>query len=180
MFAAALESFDSVINIVGYLAHANNIRIGMALTGFFLILVNISIAQLSIGKLQRHKTIAFENPYGQVTLSLAAIEDYIKKLTHKMSEVKEIKSSIFAGKSGIEVIAKTMLYSDVNIPDVTEKIQNEIRLRLEEMLGIEEPISIKIHVTKILQREKGVEQKKEDITQETEYKGFKGEIEYGK
>ena len=172
------ESFDWIINMLGYFAHANNVRFGMALTGFFLILINISIAQLSIGKLRKRKTIAFENPHGQVTLSLTAIEDYIKKLTHKMSEVKEIKSSVFAGKSGIEVITRAVLYSDVNIPEVTEKMQNTIRLRLEEMLGIEEPVSIKVHVTKILHREKDVEQR--DTVEEAGHGGFKGEIEYGK
>jgi len=171
------ESFDWVINMMSYFSHANNIRFGMALTGFFLILINISIAQLSIGKLQRRKTIAFENPYGQVTLSLTAIEDYIKKLTHKMSEVKEIRSSVFAGKSGIEVIVKTVLYSDGNIPEVTERMQNAIRLRMEEMLGIEEPVLIKVHVAKILHREKETEPKGA-IKEKGQQSGFKGEIEY--
>lgn len=168
------ESFDSIINLMGQLSNANNLRLGMALTGFLLILINISIAQLSIRKLQRQKTIAFENPYGQVTVSLSAIEDYIKKLTHKMPEIKEIKSQISAGKSGIEVIAKTTLYSDANIPEVTEKIQNAVRLHLQEILGLEETVTIKIHVTKIAQRENSPVQKGP-----SENSGFKGEIDYG-
>ena len=171
-------SFDTAINMISYLVHTNNIRFGMAVTGFFLILINISIAQLSIGKLQRQKTIAFENPHGEVTLSLSAIEDYIKKLTHKMPEIRDVKSSISAGKSGLEVIAKVVLYSDVNIPEITEKMQNAIRMRLEEMLGIEETVTIKVHVTKIVQREKDVEQR--DAVKEPGESGFKGEIEYGK
>ncbi len=168
------ESLDSIITGFTYLSHMENIRMGLALTGAGLILVNISIAQLSIGKLKRHKTIAFENPYGQVTLSLSAIEDYIRKLTNSMTEIKEIRSNITAGKSGIEIVARAVLYSDINIPDVTEKIQNVIRLRLQEMLGIEEKVTIKIHVTKIVQREKG------KIKAEPVQEGFKGEIEYGK
>ena len=172
------ESFDSVIGLATYLSHTSNLRLGMALVGLGLILINISIAQLSIGKLRKHKTIAFDNPYGQVTVSLTAIEDYIKKLTHKMAEIKEIRSNISAGKSGIEVITKVALYSDVNIPEVTEKIQNAIRSRLQEMLGIEETVIIKVHVAKIVQGEKGVE--KEGVINQTGNTGFKGEIEYGK
>lgn len=172
-----LESLDSIINLVTYLSHINNIRLGMALTGFLLILINISIAQLSIGRLQKHKTIAFENPYGQVTVSLSAIEDYIKKLTQKMVEIKEIRSNITATKSGIEVNAKVVLYSDANIPELTEKIQNAIRLRLQEMLGLEETVTIKVYVTKIVQKEKRIAQK--DVIKETTDSGFKGEIEYG-
>lgn len=172
-FSLRTESLDLIVNMMGYLSKANNLRLGMAATGLLLILVNISIAQLSMGKLRKRKTIAFENPYGQVTVSLSAIEDYIKKLTQKMTEIKEIKSNIFATKTGIEVNAKAALYSDANIPEVTEKIQNAIRLRLQEILGIEETVTIKVHVARIVQREK-------DITNETKHSGFKGEIEYGR
>ena len=171
-------SLDSVMEFLDYLVRTSNIRIGMALVGFLLILINISIAQLSIGRLRRHKTIAFENPYGQVTVSLSAIEDYIKKLTHRMTEIKEIRSSIFASKSGIEVATKAVLYTDVNIPEATEKIQNAIRLHLEEVLGIEEKFIIKIHVAKLVQREKGTKEKGPEEGKGEG--GFKGEIEYGR
>lgn len=172
------QSLDLAINAIEYLLHAENIRMILALTGSLLILINISIAQLSIGKSKKHKTIAFENPYGQVTLSLSAIEDYIKKLTNKMTEIKEIKTNITASKAGIEIVAKTILYSGINIPEATEKIQNVIRLRLQEILGIEGKVSIKIHITKIVQREKLDEQS--PVKEEVDSSGFKGEIEYGK
>ena len=172
------ESLDSIINLMSYLSQTSNIRLTIALTGLFLILINISIAQLSIGKLRKHKTIAFENPNGQVTISLVAIEDYIKKLTHNMTEIKDMKSNISAGRSGIEVVSKAVLYSDANIPEITEKIQNAIKYRLQEMLGIEETVAVKIHVIKVVERSKKVEKK--NITKQPEPSGFKGEIEYGK
>jgi len=170
-------SLDSIITSLDYLAHTENIKMGLALTGISLILVNISIAQLSIGRLRKIKTIAFENPCGPVTLSLSAIEDYIKKLTAKMSEIKEIKSSISAGKKGVEVIARVALYSEVNIPEVTEKIQDAIHLRLQEVLGIEEKVIIRVHVAKIAQNKKVSDRK--GTVDKTEPTGFKGEIEYG-
>ncbi|MFC1624285.1 alkaline shock response membrane anchor protein AmaP [Candidatus Omnitrophota bacterium] len=173
-----VESLELAIKLIGQLSSADNLRLGMAVGGLLLILVNISIAQLSIGNMQKHKTIAFENPYGEVTVALSAIEDYIKKLTNRMSEIKEIKSNISAGKSGIEVIVKTTPYSDVNIPEVTEKIQNAIRLHLQEILGIEETVTIKVHVAKIAQREKRIVQ--EEAIKESGQSGFKGEIEYGR
>lgn len=178
-FSLRTSSFESVLNIISNLSQAENIRMGMALTGLALIFINISIAQLSVGKLKKHKTVAFDNPYGQVTLSLSAIEDYVKKLTHTMTELNEFKANITAStKSGIEVTARAELYSDVNIPEVTEKVQNAIRLRLQEIMGVEEKVTIKIHVTKIVQREKGVSQRY--TKEKNEQTGFKGEIEYGR
>ncbi|MFH1853776.1 MAG: alkaline shock response membrane anchor protein AmaP [Candidatus Omnitrophota bacterium] len=168
------ESLDVIVNIVSSLSHASNVRLGMALTGLLLIFINISIAQISLGKMRKHKTIAFDNPYGRVTVSLAAIEDYIKKLGNNMAEIKELRSSISANKKGVEVITKAVLYSGGNIPETTEKIQNAIRIKLQEMLGLEESVTIKVDVTKIAKREQ-----KESIKTKEET-GFKGEIEYGK
>jgi len=171
-------SLDSMIQLMDYLVHTSNIRMGLALTGFLLIFINISIAHLSIGKLRRQRTIAFENPYGEVTLSLSAIEDYIIKLAHKMPEIKDIKSNIYVGKSGVEIAAKVVLYSEINIPKVTEKIQGAIHVRLQEMLGIEEKVTIKINVTKIVHKDK--QSGKKRPKGETQENGFKGEIEYGR
>jgi len=170
------ESFDSVLNTIVSLSHSPNLRLGMALSGLLLILINISIARLGLRKLQNRKTIIFENPYGEVSLSLSAVEDHVRKLTNKMSEIKEIKSNITAGKAGIEVTARVALYSDVNIPEATEKIQNAIRSRLQEILGIEETVAIKVHVTKIVQREELYEQR--DAVGDRGRVGFKGKIEY--
>ena len=171
------ESISAILYWINYIFHTENIRMSMALTGFLLIVINISIARLSIGRLKKYKTIAFENPNGQVSLSLLALEDEIRKLIHKMADVKDAKSNIIAVKSGIEVTIKAVLYSDVNIPDATEKMQSVINARLQEILGIEEKLSIKIHITKIVRRPKSPEQKN---INEPEHNAFKGEIEYGR
>jgi uncharacterized alkaline shock family protein YloU len=166
------ESLSAIMNMLNSVAFTDNVRMGMALTGFILILINILIARLSLGKMRREKTIAFDNPYGRVTVSLAAIEDYVKRLTTGMTEIKELKSSISAGRKGVEVITRAVLYSDANIPEVTEKIQNAIRIKLQEMLGLEETVTIKIDVVKIAQRE---QKPQVELPGET---GFKGEIKY--
>jgi uncharacterized alkaline shock family protein YloU len=165
------ESFDIVIKNIGYLYQTYDLKPGLAAAGFLLMLINVYIARITIGGTRKPKTIAFENPDGQVTLSLSAIEDYIKKLTNKMTEIREIKSAITAGKRGVEITAKTALYADINIPETTEKIQGLIRSRLQEMLGLDEKVTIKVHVSKLVHREK-------DKMKEPECGGFKGEINY--
>ncbi|MFH1782387.1 MAG: alkaline shock response membrane anchor protein AmaP [Candidatus Omnitrophota bacterium] len=148
------EYFNLFKSLTDQISQQNNLRLGLAGLGFLMMVVNISIVQLSLNRLRKDKNIAFDNPYGRVTVSLTAIEDYIKKLTNEMSEVKEIKSSINSIKSGIEVNAKVILYSGFNIPEVTEKIQSAIKMRLQEMLGLEETVVIKVHVVKIISTEK--------------------------
>jgi uncharacterized alkaline shock family protein YloU len=130
-----------------------NLRIQLGIVGLALALISISFANLTLGRIQREKTIAFTTSGGQVSISLAAIEDFIRRLTQNLPEVKELKSDVSASKRGIEIKLRTTLWSDVNIPDATSKIQEIIRSRVQEILGIEETVNIKIHVTKIIPRQ---------------------------
>jgi len=131
-----------------------NMRIACGMTGVGLILLNWIVLEMTLSKMQKQKTIAFENPDGQVTISLQAIEDLIRRTTQEIPEVKEIRSQVLARKGKILVSARLSLWSDARIPEVTERIQSLIRGRIQEMLsGIEEPVNVKMHVSKIVQRE---------------------------
>jgi len=127
-----------------------NLRIACGLTGVGLILLNWMYAQLTLAKFQKQKTIAFENPNGQVTVSLAAIEDFIRRSSQEMPEVKELRSSVVAGKGKILVRARAVLWSGAHIPEAAERIQSLIKAKVQEMLsGIEEPVIVRVHVAKI-------------------------------
>lgn len=153
---------------------SSDIRMITGGVGVGIVLIGLLIAQLTSGKLQREKTIAFENPDGQVTVSLSAIEDLIKKISRQIPEIKELRPTVIASKKGVNVLNRVILYSGANIPEVTEKMQNVIKTRVQEMLGVEEPILVKIHVSKISSTEK----QKAEVKEAQPQQAFKG-IEYG-
>lgn len=131
-----------------------NLWMILLLTGIALMIVSFYLAKLAYGNFQREKTIAFKNPEGPVIISLSAIEDFIKRITADISEVKEIRPDIIAARKDIiDVSTRIVLWSDTNIPEVTEKVQLLIKNRIQEMLNIEQQIIVKVHVTKIVQRE---------------------------
>lgn len=155
---------------------SGNTRLVLGITGALLLFISLMVVQITMGKIQREKTIAFENPDGQVTISLTAIEDFIKRALKQLPEVKELRPSVKAGKKGIKIINRVTLYSDINIPETTERIQNIVKSRVQDMLGVEEPINIRVHVVKIVHKEETPKNaKKEDAPAQ-----FKGTIEYGK
>ena len=57
------------------------------------------------------------------------------------------------GKKGIEISNKVALWSDTKIPEVTEKIQSVIKSRLQQILGTEGAITVKVNVVKIAAKE---------------------------
>jgi len=152
VLASNIFTFDQISSGLNYVYNNHNLKLTMGIVGVLFVLIGILSAQISFGKMQREKTIAFENPDGQVVISLNAIEDFIRKIVKQIPYVKELKSTVTANKKGISVVSRATLFSDANIPETTSKIQSMIKERLLEMLGIEESINVRIHIAKLLHR----------------------------
>lgn len=176
-FSLNLILINDIIPVLDYAREATNVRVAIGLIGLLLIVYSLVAVQVAVGNLQREKTIAFDNPSGRVTISLSAIEDFIRRSSAHIPEVKELRADVKASKKGINITNRVVLYSGANIPEITERIQGTLKTRIQEMLGIEEPINIKVHVAKIAARDKK-DNKPSKIEKEEKKPLFKG-IEYG-
>ncbi|MDD5424104.1 MAG: alkaline shock response membrane anchor protein AmaP [Candidatus Omnitrophica bacterium] len=154
LIAVSVRSVESepVMNALDSINSSMTLRVGVGVVGFLLIIVSWAAYQFTVGRIQRQKNIAFNNPDGQVSISLSAIEEFIRKIGSSLPEVKELKSDCIATKKGIDISTKVIFWADANIPESTEKIQGLVKSKIQEMLGIDEPIIVKIHVTKIATR----------------------------
>lgn len=165
IFSLNILQPQDINNLFVYIGYSPNSRIILGLSGVLLILITFSFAQLLLGRFQREKTIAFATSSGQVTIALSAVEDLIRRLAGIMPEIKELRPDVIATKKGILVDLRVVLKSETNIPELTSRLQEITRSKIQEVLGIEEQIMIKIHVTKIISLEEK-ERKKKDLEKE--------------
>ncbi len=154
-------------SLVLYLQSGINSRIIVGLSGFLLILISFSFAQLILGKFQREKTIAFATTSGEVTIALSAVEDLIKRLGGVIPEIRELRPDVIATKKGIVVDLRVVLKSETNIPELTARLQEITRSKIQEVLGIEEQVIVKIHVIKIVSAEDKDKRRKDADKPET-------------
>ena len=117
-----------------------------------LLIKNFIYAQAISDRKMREKTIAFDNPSGRVTVSLMALEDLVRKIVLSNStDVKEIKVNIIVSRKGrLDVFARLALQTEVNIPDMTSGLQEVIKRKIQETVGIDEPINVRIHISKFV------------------------------
>jgi len=127
----------------------------IGLSGALLIVVSFSFAQLILNRFQREKNIAFTTSSGEVTVALSAVEDLIKRLAGILPEIRELRPDVIATKKGIIVDLRVILKSEANIPELTGRLQDITKSKIQEVLGVEEPIMVKIHIAKIA----GIEEK---------------------
>ncbi|MFA5287364.1 MAG: alkaline shock response membrane anchor protein AmaP, partial [Candidatus Omnitrophota bacterium] len=131
-----------------------------------LILISFSFAQLILGRFQREKTIAFSTASGEVTIALSAVEDLIRRLAGIIPEIKELRPDVIATKKGIIADLRVILRREANIPELTSRLQDITRSKIQEVLGVEEQIIVKIHVAKIAPMEEKDKRKKNSEKEE--------------
>jgi uncharacterized alkaline shock family protein YloU len=161
VFAFNLLLPADINNLLTFAQSSNNSRVVIGLSGLLLILISFSFAQIILGKFQRERTIAFSTSSGQVTISLSAVEDLIRRLAVIIPEVKELRPYVVANKKGIIVQMRVVLRSEANIPELTSRLQDITKSRIQEVLGVDEQIIIRIHVAKIVHDDKDNRKRKD-------------------
>lgn len=149
LFAFHVIELDAVNNLLSIIYNDQHIAWLVAAAAVGIILVTILLENLIYGRRRMERTIAFDNPSGPVTVSLSALEDLIKRLTDEMPQIKEIRPFMVVHKKGLNVEAKLVLRAQANIPELTARLQELIRRRIEEVIGMEGKIYVQVHVIKI-------------------------------
>ena len=97
------------------------------------------------------------------------MEDLVKRVIAGVPEVKEVRSSITAGKRGLNVEARIILNKDVNIPEMTSRLQEVVKRKVQNTIGLEEEVVVRVHVFKIIPSHKAKQNKpKEEDDAEVE------------
>ncbi len=156
------------MNTLYVLYHDSQMRLFIGCLAVFILIINfIFMRAISVYK-QREKTIAFDNPSGRVSISLTALEDLIRRVILKILEIKEVRSSITASKKGLTIHSRIVLSSDVNIPEITSRVQELVKRKIQDTIGLEEAITVRVHIVKIITEEgKNKRHKGKEETEQT-------------
>lgn len=122
-----------------------------SVVGVLIVLIFLASVKLLLSSLQRRvvsHAIIKDTPLGQIHITVEALENLVLKTGYQVTGVKELKPRIIMGESGVTVILKAIVSSDLNIPSVSDQLQLRIKDYLAETAGIEVR-GVKILVTNI-------------------------------
>ena len=146
------EQWAEMLNVM---SGAVACRIAIGAAGGLFVIIGIAAPYRLEKKLKKSRIVAFQNPDGEVTVSLSAIEDYIRKTAKDIPGIKDVRSRVDINRRGIDIRTDVAISSGANIPEVTERIQTEVKNRVHGMLGVEKQINMKMHIKKISTRGAG-------------------------
>ena len=177
LFVLNYIEIQNVMNVVTVLYYDEAMRMAFAIGACGLLLLNYIFYQAFAKSGRDEKTIAFDNPAGRVSVSLVAIEELTKRVISRISEVREVKSKISMSKKGLLIKIRLILRAEGSIPEVTSRVQELVKRKVQNTIGLDEPIEVAIFVGKILPdqgREKLPSKKEESPKEEQRNVPFQG------
>ena len=152
---------DYVVNCLQTVYVDKDLRMLLGILSGIVLLCNLFFYRHFSINVHRDKVIAFDNPSGRVSVSLLAMEDLIKRMLIRRPEIKDCRIKVTASKKGLDVKIRLIMKAEANIPDLTFKIQDIVKRKIQDTIGLEEPINVAIYVGKILpEKIKGKEEAK--------------------
>lgn len=162
-------SLDVIFSFLAIIYIDDTMRLVLGIAAGILLLANFSFYQFFSVNAHREKIIAFYNPYGRVTVSLFAIEDLVRGMILKFPEIKEARASIKAlKKKGLRIRVRLILRGEVNIPEMTERIQELVQNRVQDIIGITDPVTVEIYIGKFSLEKTSGKKEKEELKDELE------------
>jgi len=134
-------------------------QIMLGLMAFLLFSLAIYLIQRKNRLNTLNLSVTQKTSFGEVKISLNSLKHLIFKVLKKIEKIKESKSSInILRTGGINIDLHLVLKEDVNIPEISEKIQKELKDYLLETTGIEVK-EIKIYIDKVFYENREVQEK---------------------
>jgi len=80
--------------------------------------------------------IVVNTALGDVRISMSAIEAIVRRAARQVSGIREVDAEATGDAEGLSVFTKIQVYPDVSIPDVCERLENELSAVFTAMVGL--------------------------------------------
>ncbi len=101
-----------------------------------LILAGLRLLYAAVRPIGEQRSVVHEFSLGEVHITLPAIEELVKKAAYQIEGVRDIKPRITSSKAGIGIAIRATVTPDINIPEVSKKIQHHVKDYIFEVTGI--------------------------------------------
>jgi uncharacterized alkaline shock family protein YloU len=151
---SAFIAYEDVASIVFASYYDQQLRLTFGVIAVVLLLNNFIFWKAISVNQEREKTITRDNPVGRVSVSIAALEDLVRRSVANVREVRDVRCVIRTGKKEgkdlLSVTSQLILNTDVNIPELSSRIQEMIKRKIQSTIGIEETVDVRVDVIKII------------------------------
>ncbi len=117
--------------------------------GLCFISIGLIFVKMLVKTGRQADALIYHSEMGPVMVSVAAIEDIVRKVLKRFHLIKDCKiKTLFHGKN-VEIRLRLTLWSGGQIPELLAEVQEQIRSRVKKMLGNGNRVEINCDVQRI-------------------------------
>ncbi len=98
----------------------------------------------------RHRYVTFENSGGEVRVSLAAISDFLARLSMEFPWLVSVRPEVIVRDGSLAVDMHCRIRSGSPIPTVSRGLQDRVREAVRQTIGLSEVATVRITVREIV------------------------------
>ncbi|MFC1667848.1 alkaline shock response membrane anchor protein AmaP [Chlamydiota bacterium] len=167
LFGIGIIDMDTVLTLITDIPTFVYGQLWVSSAGIGLIIMVFCVVLIRKKRMiDKNKYISFDNPEGQVLISVSAIENFICKVGKTFSQIKDIYPKVLASSGKVLIKANVVLWSGGNIPTFSEELQKELRSQVQDVLGIENVQKIDLTISEISEKKGSSKKSQHDESEE--------------
>lgn len=119
-----------------------------ALIALVVLIISLWLFSKSFKTKESAKMITQSTPQGEYMVSFTALESMVLKASKEIEGVKDLEPQIIYSDRKLSIFIKTVVFSDYEIPTVSQQLQESVKSYVEEMAGIS-VFTVKIFVENV-------------------------------
>ena len=119
------------------------------LGGLLFIMVGLGFAKMIVKKGRESETLIFQSGIGPIVVSVAAIEDVVKKVLKRFHLVKEWKIKTLLQGKDVKIKIRLVMWTESGLTPLLAEIQEEVRARVKKLLGRSNGVEVACDVHRI-------------------------------
>ncbi|NLW25177.1 MAG: alkaline shock response membrane anchor protein AmaP [Clostridia bacterium] len=141
-------SGTTILDYLENFLRGTNERLLLGIIGVIGILSGLFIIRKTFKVPEPTQTEVIVTSLGQVKITISTLESMANKVARQITGVRETLTKVKSTPGGIAIFMQVSLTPEINIPEVTSQIQNELKEYFAKVAGIEVE-EVRILVTKL-------------------------------
>lgn len=86
---------------------------------------------------QSGAAVVTQSSLGDISITLNAFESLVRRSAKQVEGVRDLKPSVVAGRDGINIRLRVTTMPEVNIPQVSDQLQETVKHQVEALTGVQ-------------------------------------------
>lgn len=119
---------------------------------FLFISIRFFVGSFLIGRPKQDRGIRQRGEYGDIHISLNTLQTIAERAARKVKGVRDLKTVVKSLESGNLIELRVAVDGETSIPEITQKLQYDVKANVEGIAGIEIP-EVRVIIAEVMTQE---------------------------